>query len=1415
MKTASVGEPDYRLNGDRWEEYALRRLRDKHVFDGPTEFVSVPAAHKGDLGIDAFTRSGGIVYQCYAAEDYANAKDLYEHQLKKVTEDLAKLFDPSKASEIQELIGPDAVITRWILVVPQHRSRLLIQHCNKKAKEFASGPHRPTFIARDLVAHVWTEADLDAHCPGDILPDDAHLLAELQSPWSLAVYESELWPEKALPSERLAAARVANLCWAWALGQPENDLVNPWRDDTFPVRAAKNLATLGRAIGGTRSEEAALLLVAPCLRQALLACAERQAWTSIAPLQLDPQLEADDPLRRQYDSLLAQRPQLKRRAHKLLGNGHQGEWVVWWLLHQALLRSVEIWRSRSGILPANFVEELEAAAEEFPRFESVDQLIELARAVAVEPDDMLGRRDHLREVIPQNKSSAVRFGLLSALLAIGGRLSFDPLLMPEVLVDHVGLSVPITPEITLAHVQTARWISTDDDATLVLDATCEHAAIDKAMADEVTRLERYRQQCLLAHNSNPKGLAPVKDIPVFSADNLRPKNSGRTDVAYVRPHVSFAISQDEVRELLMGERLYGDPALAIRELYQNALDACRYRQVRLQYQTLVEDGDPEKLNWKGKIKFVQGQDASRGAYIECYDNGVGMRHEDLLHCFAKAGRRFADSEEYLDERARWQARGLNHYPNSQFGIGVFSYFMLADEIEITTRRFGADCRLAEDTLNVTISGAGSLFHIRKSDKSLRGGGTIVRLYLNREHHTDAQGKRHPISVLDTLRSKLWVAEYDTSADEHGTMEVWEPGELKVQIDAPAGHRKPAPAVIPVTDDVWWVEEELHAGTNSFNGRLLVDGVVTDERIPTAIFNLKGRNKPQLTVDRRRVLTWPQAVLTKHLNELGGKSLLKSPFSNYASLLFAAQYYPVAIQKFLDSLTEPLQLKCTTLYGSASYDVATVGVFPPDIDLDRLRLGDAGREFAEAWNSTLVRWPRRLLAYRLGLLTKSGSWPRPVLEWVWRNKVEHQGPPLGPVHSVPQPGAYGPSHSLPFADPSATSYTFGKSAEEVARILELPMSFGMKVKPEPLLQKKTEQIVKNFYSAASIKDPAIDWNLVGENVTLSTLDLELLANEESFPCARLSPWRVFAIRAAAKTSPDQLLARLRAWEKRGVAVEWGELALDKDLSPEDQKLFAPPFSLTPGPKGAVHSLLVRLASEVMPRDPDQAKRALDRTKELGLAIPALAGNILGTFDELDRSIVGLTRGQMPIIGHMILKRIAAGELDIDAARLRIAKYDAAGFAVQVDLSEIRDQEDASAAMDLFQQFIFTNFSLIKCLDNGVPFDRLDRVLKWGSRNGIHWIPKLNLREIRNIHLDDIDRSILTRLQIYDEEINHDTIACFIVKNAIGKEHLKERLEKYRTFGLNVGEVSDFSETYAFLEAERQSADRDERPSTVNS
>ena len=116
-------------DGKDWEDHVLRLLQDMH---GPENIQPVPAKHKGDCGIDYFCVSKSIVYQCYACEEPIDVPNRAEKQRDKITTDIGKFCDPAKGAA--SVLGTHKV-KRWILVVPNHDSRDVVAHANKKTDE--------------------------------------------------------------------------------------------------------------------------------------------------------------------------------------------------------------------------------------------------------------------------------------------------------------------------------------------------------------------------------------------------------------------------------------------------------------------------------------------------------------------------------------------------------------------------------------------------------------------------------------------------------------------------------------------------------------------------------------------------------------------------------------------------------------------------------------------------------------------------------------------------------------------------------------------------------------------------------------------------------------------------------------------------------------------------------------------------------------------------------------------------------------------------------------------------------------------------------------------------------------------------------------------------------------------------------
>lgn len=113
--------------GDEWQKHILILLKRKY---GP-EFVEIPDIHRGDCGLEGFSRNG-YAYQCYVPENPLNPKILFERQRNKITKDIKKFIDNSEY--LLKILGPTK-ISHWILVVPYWDTKDLLMHAEKKAQK--------------------------------------------------------------------------------------------------------------------------------------------------------------------------------------------------------------------------------------------------------------------------------------------------------------------------------------------------------------------------------------------------------------------------------------------------------------------------------------------------------------------------------------------------------------------------------------------------------------------------------------------------------------------------------------------------------------------------------------------------------------------------------------------------------------------------------------------------------------------------------------------------------------------------------------------------------------------------------------------------------------------------------------------------------------------------------------------------------------------------------------------------------------------------------------------------------------------------------------------------------------------------------------------------------------------------------
>ena len=155
-----------------------------------------------------------------------------------------------------------------------------------------------------------------------------------------------------------------------------------------------------------------------------------------------------------------------------------------------------------------------------------------------------------------------------------------------------------------------------------------------------------------------------------------------TSVPYIPAAAAFDSSGADLLKLLI-QPLYGEkPEIGIRELVQNAVDACRELEDYLQQ--FPAPTKPEFTAQDGDVVISLEDKGSEGRWLEVSDRGIGMTPEVLRHYFLKAGASFrrSDSWRKVHETSEGKSRVLR---SGRFGVGVLAAFLIGDDLEVSTR----------------------------------------------------------------------------------------------------------------------------------------------------------------------------------------------------------------------------------------------------------------------------------------------------------------------------------------------------------------------------------------------------------------------------------------------------------------------------------------------------------------------------------------------------------------------------------------------------------------------------------------------------------------------------------------------------------------------------------------------------------
>lgn len=192
--------------------------------------------------------------------------------------------------------------------------------------------------------------------------------------------------------------------------------------------------------------------------------------------------------------------------------------------------------------------------------------------------------------------------------------------------------------------------------------------------------------------------------------------------------------QAEVSKLLhiVANALYSEKDVFLRELISNASDACD----KLRYEALTR---PELMAVGGDLRIEITADKAAGT-LTIADSGIGMTRAELIENLGTIAR--SGTSAFL-EKAAGTKEGDKDAALSligQFGVGFYAAFMVANQVEVTSRRAGAD-----EAWKWASDGLGE-FTVAPAAREARG--TTIVLHLKK----DAEGYLDPATLRRIVKT---------------------------------------------------------------------------------------------------------------------------------------------------------------------------------------------------------------------------------------------------------------------------------------------------------------------------------------------------------------------------------------------------------------------------------------------------------------------------------------------------------------------------------------------------------------------------------------------------------------------------------------------------------------------------------------
>ncbi len=362
-------------------------------------------------------------------------------------------------------------------------------------------------------------------------------------------------------------------------------------------------------------------------------------------------------------------------------------------------------------------------------FSFEEELIELCMSHNLNASSLIENKGVHNQRFPRDlviNGFSVNLQYCAAILRLVDILDFDRERTPVSLFNALGIRNKKLPgfEISLREWSKHLAIHTISIANdeIVISGDSTHPTIEHSIKEfcKIIESEVRETQAVLKQNS-PEILSNYKlNLPFIVRPSIR-------SLGYIYKEYSIKLNETAIINLLMGESLYINTFVSLRELLQNAIDACNLR------------AKLEKDNYDPIIRVSIYKDIDNRFWLKVSDNGIGMDEYVLSNFFFKVGNSYYSSQEFKNYITKNQITDFT--PISRFGVGLLSVFMLGEAIKVSTRN-GYSNRADFKERTLVIDGVDSLAVVTEQESTNQG--TIIEVLLR-------QGKDDEILITNMFR----------------------------------------------------------------------------------------------------------------------------------------------------------------------------------------------------------------------------------------------------------------------------------------------------------------------------------------------------------------------------------------------------------------------------------------------------------------------------------------------------------------------------------------------------------------------------------------------------------------------------------------------------------------------------------------